>query len=349
MDDKRKVSAAVIVIAVFLLFCQAAARAQGMGLYKTMFFGYFDTMTGVSGYAKNEEEFHNQAELLRQKLEHYHKLFDVYHTYDGINNLKTVNDAAAKQPVEVEPELISLLKFGKEMYQKTGGKINIAYGGVLSVWHEYREEGLEDPKRAELPPEDLLASRAAHTDPDQIILNETDGTVYIQDPEVSIDVGSIGKGYAAQRLVEYAREIGLEYALFSLGGNVCTTGAKADGFPWHVGIENPDPDGSEAYVRSVGIWGGSLVTSGNYQRYYEVDGKRYCHIINPDTGMPASYFPSVTVMAEDSGVADALSTALFNMEFEEGLAFVESLDGVEALWIFEDGGIRSSSGFVTYE
>ncbi len=97
------------------------------------------------------------------------------------------------------------------------------------------------------------------------------------------------------------------------------------------------------------IVGECLVTSGDYQRYYEVDGKRYCHIINPDTGMPSEYFPSVTVLAKDSGMADALSTSLFNMELEEGLAFVESIEDVEAMWIMEDGEIHCSSGFKVNE
>ena len=95
--------------------------------------------------------------------------------------------------------------------------------------------------------------------------------------------------------------------------------------------------------------GKSVVTSGDYQRFYVVDGKRYCHIIDPDTGMPPEHFPLVSVLAEDSGLADAWSTALFNMEFQEGLALVESMPGLEALWILEDGGIRCSGGFGFHE
>ena len=149
----------------------------------------------------------------------------------------------------------------------------------------------------------------------------------------------------AGRLSSYAREQGMGHLLLSVGGNVCAVGGKLDGTPWQVGIENPQLESQKPYVGTVRLSGKSIVTSGDYQRYYTVGGKRYCHIIRPDTGMPSGYFPSVSVLAEDSGLADALSTALFNMELEEGLALVEAWPGVEALWILEDGGIRCSSGF----
>lgn len=247
--------------------------------------------------------------------------------------------------MEADPEVIELLKLGQDMYRRTEGKVNIAYGSVLAVWHEYREAGIENPQNAQLPPADLLGACAEHTDISKLVIDEGAGTVFLEDEEMRLDVGSIGKGFAAQRLAEYAREIGMEHVLFSLGGNVCAVGAKADGTPWRVGIEKPRPEAQGSYVQAVELAGRSLVTSGDYQRYYEVDGRRYCHIIDPETGMPAEFFPSVTVMAEDSGMADAFSTALFVMGQEEGLALVEELEDVEALWVMEDGGIRCSSGF----
>lgn len=318
-------------------------------LYETKFFDSFDTVTSISGYAASQEEFESQTKLLQEKLQYYHRLFDIYHTYDGINNIKTINDAAGMKAVKVDREIVELLKLGKEMYQKTEGRLHIAYGSVLSVWHEYREQGMQEPKQAVLPPEELLREKAQHTDISNLIVDEEKSTVFLKEQGMSLDVGSIGKGYAVQRLAEYAREIGMEHALISVGGNVCAVGTKKDGTPWRIGIENPDLESDESYVGVVEMADQSIVTSGDYQRFYLVNGKRYCHIINPGTGMPSEYFPSVSVQTEDSGMADALSTALFNMEFEEGLEFVESLPGVEALWILKDGGIRCSGGFEFHE
>lgn len=348
---KKIYRAAILLAAAALLAATARIQYKDQELkrFEGSFFGSFDTITSITGYAKDQKEFSGQLELLEQKLQHYHELFDIYHTYEGINNIKTINDAAGTEPVKVDEDIIELLKLGKEMYQKTGGQINIASGSVLTVWHEYREQGTSEPENAKLPPEDLLKERAEHMDMDKLVIDEKASTVYLEDPKMSLDVGSIGKGYAVQRLSEYAKEIGMEHVLISVGGNVCAVGSKADGTPWRVGIENPDLTSEQSYVRTVDISDASIVTSGNYQRYYEVDGKRYCHIIDPDTGMPAEHFPSVSVITSDSGMADALSTALFNMEFEEGLSFVESLPDVEALWVLEDGGIRCSEGFKVNE
>lgn len=129
---------------------------------------------------------------------------------------------------------------------------------------------------------------------------------------------------------------------------MCAIGGHPDGSTWAVGIQNPDVESDQAYIKKVEVQDLSVVTSGNYQRYYTVDGKRYCHIINQDTLMPADNFSSVTIITDDSGMADAYSTAVFNMPLTEGMEFVNQLDGVEAMWILEDGSIRYSDGFEEY-
>ena len=137
-------------------------------------------------------------------------------------------------------------------------------------------------------------------------------------------------------------------ALLSLGGNVETIGTKADGKPWRVGVQNPDTSAAKAYLHVLKLTDTCLVTSGTYQRYYEVDGVRYHHIIDPDTLMPGNTYDSVTILCNDSARADALSTAVFNMDPETGMAFVEAQDGVEALWVYPDGTEAQSSGFGAY-
>jgi len=344
----KKIYRVIILLAGVLIlgsFSLIQLQKNNLKQYQGQFFDCFDTVTAITGYAGSQEDFSQKMELLRQKLMHYHQLYDIYHTYEGINNIKSINDAAGKNPVKVDKEIIELLKIGKEMYEKTDGKLQIVYGSVLSLWHEYRERGMENPKQAQLPPKEELIRRAGHTDIGKLILNEQASTVYLADEEMSLDVGSIGKGYAVQRLAEYAREIGMEHVLISVGGNVCAVGTKADQTPWLVGVENPDLDSSEPYVCVIELANQSAVTSGDYQRYYEVDHTRYCHIIDPDTNMPPEYFSSVTVKTDDSGMADALSTSLFNMEYEAGRTLVEGLPGVEAMWIGKDGEIRCSSGF----
>ena len=141
---------------------------------------------------------------------------------------------------------------------------------------------------------------------------------------------------------------GHKYEVGFNGGNVETIGTKADGTPWRVGVQNPDPDTAQSYLHVVNLNDSCLVTSGTYQRYYEVDGVRYHHIINPDTLMPWDTYDSVSILCDDSARADALSTAVFNMDPEAGLGFVEAQEDVEALWVFPDGTEMQSSGFQAY-
>lgn len=346
---KRKHHAVILLLAVILLMGAAALQQNNTQptRYEVRFFDSFDTITTITGYAKSQEEFEEQTKLLQEKLMHYHQLFDIYHTYEGINNLKSINDAAGKSPLSVDQDIIELLKLGIEMHQKTNGAVNIAYGSVLSLWHEYREQGTAAPEHAKVPPEALIREKAAHTDISKVVIR--DGTVFLEDGEMSLDVGSIGKGYAVQKISEYARELGMDHLLISVGGNVSAVGAKADNTPWRVGIENPDLESPEPYIGTVELADQTIVTSGDYQRFYVADGKRYCHIIDPETGMPPEYVPSVSVLTENSGMADAWSTALFNMEIETGLELVETLPETEALWVMKDGGVRCSSGFEFHE
>lgn len=156
-------------------------------------------------------------------------------------------------------------------------------GSVLSIWHEYREAGLKDPSRAQIPDMQKLQQAAQHTDLEQVQIDPQASTVYLPDQEMSLDVGAIAKGYATKRLAETLEEAGVTSALLSLGGNVETIGTKADGKPWRVGVQNPDTSAAQSYLKVVNLNDSCLVTSGTYQRYYEVDGVRYHHIINPDT------------------------------------------------------------------
>lgn len=345
MKKKGQMIAVLILLAMIGVIAYRHSTGKDLEKYEASFFDVFDTQTQIIGYASSKEQFSGQMSLIKEKFQYYNDLYDIYHDYDGMNNIKTINDNAGIQPVKVDEEIITLLKLGIAMDEKTNGNMNIAMGSVLSIWHDYREAGT-DPDTAELPPMEDLQKAAEHTDIGNIIIDEENSTVYLADENMSLDVGSIGKGYAVQRVAEYAKnELGIEHMLFSVGGNVCAIGGHSDGSDWAVGIQNPDMESEQAYVKKVEVKDLSVVTSGNYQRYYTVDGKRYCHIINQDTLMPADYFSSVTIITSDSGMADAYSTAVFNMPLAEGMEFVEGLDGVEAMWILEDGSIQYSSGF----
>ena len=327
-------------LCLLLVLCLAGcAKAPEQKQYSATFLTLFDTVTTVVGKAATEEEFQAKAQIVKDTLEKYNRLFDIYNDYEGIANLKTVNDQAGIAPVTVDPEIIALLKDCKAYYEATGGMVNAAMGSVLVLWHEARDHGFNDPANAALPDADALQEAALHTDFSKVILDEAASTVYLEDPDMRLDVGAIAKGWAAQRVSEIAPE-GL---LISVGGNVCATGPKdSQGTPWVVGVQ--DPKGGDAYLHTLYLTEGSIVTSGDYQRAYVVDGQLYHHIIDPNTLYPGRLWRAVTVVCEDSGLADALSTALFLLPQADGQALLEKC-GAQAMWVAADGTIAYSPGF----
>ena len=329
---------AVLTLACLLTGCAAGTAGGKPTIYETTYLTLFDTVTVIRGRAESQAAFTETAQSIHDTLLHYHQLFDIYNDYEGMNNLKTVNDNAGLSPVAVDEEIIRLLLDCRDYYDLTDHGVNAAMGSVLRLWQETRTMALDNPENAALPDRAALEHAAAHMDFDAVVIDEDASTVFISDPETRLDVGAVAKGWSAQRAAESAPE-GL---LISVGGNVCVTGPKTEeGDPWVVGIQNPD--GGD-YLHTVCVTGGSVVTSGDYQRTYLVDGESYHHIIDPETLMPARYWRSVTVVCADSGIADALSTALFLLPQDEGQALLSRYNA-EAMWLDADGGEFFSPGF----
>ena len=330
-----------LVLAVFLLTgCSAPAPEADMTQqYTATFLTLFDTVTTIIGRAEDEAAFQAKAQTIHDDLQRYHELFDVYNDYDGVNNLKTINDNAGIAPVKVDRAIIDLLLDCKEFYELTDGRVNVMMGSVLLLWHEARNDGINDPENAELPSIDALQEASEHCGMDALLIDEAASTVYITDPAARLDVGAVAKGWATQRAAENAPE-GM---LISVGGNVCATGPKlADGTPWVIGIQ--DPDAADKNLHTVFVTKNSVVTSGDYQRTYWVEGKPYHHIIDPDTLMPGTYWRCVSVILPDSGLADALSTALFLMDEASGRELARKC-GAEVLWVAADGTEVMTLGF----
>lgn len=319
--------------------------------YTEYSFDFFDTATTIVGYEKSKEQFDETYGKIKALLEEYHHLYDIYHRYDGIINLCSVNDLTdgVHLPQKVDAKILDLLFYAKALYEKTGGKMNVAMGSVLSIWHDYRTDGISHPESASLPPMEKLQEAAKHTDISNMILNREESTVFLADPKMKLDVGAIAKGYAVEQIAKELENLGVRGYILNVGGNIRCIGMRGDGAPWSVAIENPDTENQEKpFIAYLHLADQSLVTSGSYQRFYTVDGTRYHHIIDPSTLMPAAYFRSVSVLCPHSGQADALSTALFSMPFEEGLALIESIPETEALWVMADGEQKYSSGFLQY-
>ncbi len=338
------------MILVLLFSLSACNNGKSKQKYTKTYLDYFDTATTVIGYADNEDEFLTIANLVFGRLSEYHKLYDIYNTYDDTVNLAAINATygGEHKTFKVDKRIMDLLVFAKDVYTITNGETNIAMGSVLSIWHDYRERGQSNVSLASLPSYDKLLKASGHTDINNLILDEENLTVYISDPDMMLDVGAIAKGYAAEMIAKELEALGIEGYTLNVGGNIRTIGSKPDGTPWLVGVENPDDEAYDEYIEYINLSGEAFVTSGSYQRYYYVDGVSYHHIIDKDTLYPSVYFTSVSVLCDDSGLADALSTALFSMNYESGLALIEGIEGVEAMWYTNDSQKLYSSGLSEY-
>lgn len=345
---KKKSTLWLIVCLTLLISGCTGQEKSEYNKYTYEFLGAFNTIIQFMGYSKSQEEYEAMTQIGQARFVELNKLYDIYNDYEGLNNVKTINDNAGIKPVEVDQEIIDLIVFSKEWFHKTNGKCNIALGSVLSIWHNYRDAGLDNPEKAELPPIAVLQNAMQYTDINKVLVDQDKRTVYLEDKNMSLDVGAVAKGYASEVIAKELETKGYNSFIVSSGGNVRTVGQPLDGVrkKWGIGIQNPDgnplnPD--DAPLDIVYLNDESVVTSGDYQRFYTVDGKIYHHLIDPKTLMPADYFRSVTIVTKDSGLADFMSTTLFLTPYEEGLELADTL-GIDALWIMKDGTMRTTDG-----
>ena len=336
---------AVLGLLVVLTGCpNSAHKADSKDPKGMVYFTFFDTVSYVYSYAEDsQEDFDANCAGVSAILEEYHSLFDIYYEHSGVNNLKTINDNAGGEPIKVDGKLIDFLLYAKELYTLTDGEMNIMMGSVLALWHDSREIASVSPENASVPAQDLLDEAALHTDISLLEIDAENNTVRITDPKARLDVGALGKGYATELAAQHLRQKGVDGYVLNIGGNIRIIGHKPDGSGWGTGIKNPAD--TNQYAMKIKIANTSCVTSGDYERYFTVDGVNYHHIIDKDTLMPCAYFSSVSVITENSGLADALSTALFAMSYEDGLALVNRIGGVEVLWIKADGTQLQTPGF----
>ena len=344
---KRIISIILCAVCILSLFgCQGGFNSKKR--FSETVYDAFDTVTTVTVYDTDSESFKKHFNEFKNELERYDRLYSIYDEYDDLVNLYEINNRASSAPIKADKDIIAMLLYGKESYKRTLGAVNIAMGAVLKLWHDSREYSLENPEKAYVPDKKALLEASKHTDINDLVIDEKNETVFFRDPELLLDAGAVAKGYAAQRISDFLKNgIWSDFAI-SIGGNVITSGYKnSDGSTkWNIQLESPDKKSSSPEV--VGVSGQSVVTSGDYQRFFTVNGKKYCHIIDPETLMPADSFSAVSVITNNSSLGDALSTALFILPLSEGMKLIEGIDGAEAVWTAKGGNKTYSSGFKSY-
>lgn len=298
---------------------------------------YMDTYIYIQLYEKDTNKAQQALDQIETIYQEYHKLADRYQAYDGIINIYTIHhNQEESETLTLDQRLYDMIAYGKGWYQKSNGKIDISMGNVLDIWKTYRTNQNGVPTL-----EELQISNTSSID--DIILLDNHQMI---NNHVNIDLGAIAKGYATEMVGKYLESIGINHYLINAGGNV-KVGVPYNKEKFSIGIEDPNSTVGDVFkvVYGKNI---SVVTSGGYERYYEYEGEKYHHIIDPDTLMPSNHIKSVTVITEDSRLGDVLSTTLFLLPIDKGQELINTVDA-EAIWYTTDNLIVTSKGIGTYE
>lgn len=315
----------ILLIAVIIIqtSCKKNSAVQTAKQEKSLF--AMDTYITLTTYGEDTDIALTAAE---EKIKSLEKLWSVT---DKNSEVYKINNSGGK-PVEVSPETAELIDFSLKMHKKTYGALDISLYPVLKEWGFTTSE-------YNVPNDEKISDLLKNTGVNKININKN--SVQIPD-QMQIDLGAIGKGYAGDLITETLKSYGIGSALINLGGNIQTVGTKFGGEKWKVGIRNPFGEGDFATLK---IGECAVVTSGGYERYFEKDGKTYCHILNPKTGKPAdSGLASVTVIGSQGKICDALSTALFVMGLDKAEQLWRNSNDFEMIIVTTNGNIYITEG-----
>ncbi len=312
--------------ATMLIFSLTACKSQPV-VMKDSTFNEFNTISTVTAYDYSQQDFDKLKNIVFTELAYYHKLYDSFNLYDGINNIKTINDNSGIKPVKVDKDIIDIINFSLEQSKLTNGYFNIAFGSITEVWRENAENSV-------LPSDKELADAYELTNIENIVIDEDNSTVFLSKKGMRLDLGAVAKGYVADRIALKAIENGYENFMLDLGGNIKAVGDRVEGEPWLIGVSS-----GEDVIKSVELTNKSAVTSSGEIRLWEIDGEKYHHIIDKDTLYPSVHHKSVTVIAENSALADVLSTALFCVNYDDGLKMLNKYENIEVVWTLIDGEV----------
>ena len=320
---------AVIIAGLAVFFALAARRGAAGGKPLTYSELLMDTGVELQVFSGARE-----GERVKEALFDEMKRLEQLLSYrDSESEVAAINRAAGKKPVAVSPETAAVIREALAYAEISGGAFDPTIAPLLEAWGfqegDYRVPG----------PEELQEAAGMV---DYRLVEAGEKAVRLARPGMALDLGGIAKGYIVDRGLDLLERRGVSHALINAGGDVGILGPKADGSPWRVGVKHP----RNGTLLAVIPWDkrGAIVTSGDYERFFEKDGSRYHHILDPQTGEPAPALTSVTVVAPTAVQADALSTAVFVLGPERGLALVEELPGVEALLVDPQFALLVSSG-----
>lgn len=324
------------VFFVFLIFTSALYSVRAQAIFQRSFIK-MGSAFDLTLVAANQLEAN---QLFEQAIAEIDRIERLISSWDQASETSQVNQMAGKEAVKVTKELYDLVFRAKAIAQLTDGAFDPTYASVDKIW-TFNGQDIEQPK-----PE-IISASVAKIGFDKIVFDPIESSLYLPLQGMKIGFGAIGKGYAADRVKSLLQKQGVTAGIVNASGDMSAWGVQPNGKPWQVGLVNPKS--KDKVFAWFPIKNQAVVTSGDYEKFILINGKRYGHIINPKTGFPSQGVISCTVFAPKAELADALSTALFVMGVETGIDFINQLDQVEAIMIDDAGKVYTSKNIKTDE
>lgn len=326
----RLVVAVVLVVIVVGLFLQMG-RKQEKHLYKETRSSLY-TLVTITVVGDSPEKARKATAAAYDALDDLGRLLNFY---AEDSELSAINRNAGIKPVHVSRDTLEIVKTALMVSEQTEGGFDVTVGPIVKLW---------DFKKKTLPSAAAIAERLPSVGYENIVIDEAAATVFLKKPGIQMDLGGIIKGFAADKAVQTLKANGIEDGIVAVAGDIKLFGRQPDGRPWNIGIQNPRAEGDkDELFATVNLGTQGISTSGDYQRYFILDGVRYHHLLNPKTGYPESLCRSVTVIAPEAALTDAYATGIFIMGPQKGLAVLERL-GMDGVIIDRDGKVLTTKG-----
>nr|MBI3613916.1 FAD:protein FMN transferase [Nitrospirota bacterium] len=322
--------AAVLLLAVSSLSaCQSVPPPAPVMVQRAQML--MGTLVQITAVAPSEAQAQTATTAGFQEIR---RLEDLLSTWIPTSELSRVNEAAGREPVAVSPDTLLILQRSLDMARLTEGGFNIVVGPAVQAWSVTEQQ--------RVPTDTELEALRPLVDLAQLRLDAKAGTVLLARTGMRVDVGGIGKGFAADRAVAVMQRVGATAGVVALSGDIKTFGRLPDGRPFPFGIRHPRKEG--ALLARLDLQDEAISTAGDYERFFEREGIRYHHILDPKTLKQARGCQSVTIVATEGTLADGLDTGIFVMGPDAGMALIERLPGVEGVIVDSEGRVLVSSG-----
>ncbi|CQR71107.1 Thiamine biosynthesis lipoprotein ApbE precursor [Sporomusa ovata DSM 2662] len=323
MNILRRVITSVLLIFLLIVStgCSTGSLFSAKPYKETQFL--MDTIIEITAYGNGSEEG------VKAAFAEFKRISELTNRFDESSQVSKINQAAGKEKVQVDPDVITMLKLARSRSEQLNGALDVSVGALTELW-SVGHKGEFVPSDSEIK---ALLPLVNFT---LIEIDDQANTVFLLKPGMRIDLGAVAKGYADRKAIDTLKAHGIKSALVNAGGDVRVIGKRPDGQPWRIGVQDPRDSEGIAAKLALADWD-VLETSGDYQRFFIKDGVRYSHIIDPHTGYQPQGVASVTIVAKAENNVDILSTAIFVLGVEKGQELLKQYPGTEAIFITTDG------------